>query len=84
MLADFAGAAQRAAAERAIRAARNARTASRLAAAARYTQRNWRAKKSYAFNDENVRRGPRGVLGVPFGSCAVCAAPKGLGIPGNP
>jgi len=42
-------------AKKAIQASRNERTKSRLQLAARYTQRAWRAKKQYAFNDDNVR-----------------------------
>eukprot|EP00635_Sarcinochrysidales_sp_CCMP3193_P000343 CAMPEP_0118917576 /NCGR_PEP_ID=MMETSP1166-20130328/17404_1 /TAXON_ID=1104430 /ORGANISM="Chrysoreinhardia sp, Strain CCMP3193" /LENGTH=968 /DNA_ID=CAMNT_0006857767 /DNA_START=53 /DNA_END=2959 /DNA_ORIENTATION=+ len=42
-------------AEEAISASKSERTKSRLRDAARYTQRTWRAKKQYAFNDDNVR-----------------------------
>mmetsp|Transcript_36274 Transcript_36274/g.112244 ORF Transcript_36274/g.112244 Transcript_36274/m.112244 type:complete len:848 (+) Transcript_36274:242-2785(+) len=35
--------------------AKNKRTEGRLKLAARYTQRMWRSKKAYAFNDDNVR-----------------------------
>lgn len=39
----------------AIATSKAMRTASRLQLAARYTQRSWRAKRQYAFNDDNVR-----------------------------
>ncbi|KAJ1452346.1 hypothetical protein M885DRAFT_527216 [Pelagophyceae sp. CCMP2097] len=55
VLVNFAERGARESAERAIRSARNVRTSSRLFTAARYTQRSWRSKKSYAFNDEHVR-----------------------------
>ncbi|KAJ8604793.1 hypothetical protein CTAYLR_001064 [Chrysophaeum taylorii] len=42
-------------AERQIKNSKSERTKSRLRDAARYTQRAWRAKKQYAFNDDNVR-----------------------------
>lgn len=42
-------------AEATIKASKTERTKSRLQLAARYTQRTWRAKKQYAFNDDNVR-----------------------------
>ena len=42
-------------ADDAIAASKSERTKSRLRDAARYTQRSWRAKKQYAFNDDNVR-----------------------------
>ena len=40
--------------------AKNKRTEGRLKLAARYTQRMWRSKKAYAFNDDNVRVMKRG------------------------
>ena len=46
--------------DRTLGAARNKRTEGRLRLAARYTQRMWRSKLAYAFNDENARtRRPR-------------------------
>jgi len=46
--------------DRTLGAARNKRTEGRLRLAARYTQRMWRSKRAYAFNDENARpRRPR-------------------------
>ena len=55
--------------DRTLGAARNKRTEGRLRLAARYTQRMWRSKRAYAFNDENARpRRPR-----PFPSDEVCA-----------
>ena len=41
--------------DRVIKAAKNERTSDRLHTATRYTQRMWRSKKAYAFNDDNVR-----------------------------
>ena len=41
--------------DRTLGAARNKRTEGRLRLAARYTQRMWRSKRAYAFNDENVK-----------------------------
>ena len=41
--------------DRTLGAARNKRTEGRLRLAARYTQRMWRSKRAYAFNDENAR-----------------------------
>uniref|UniRef100_A0A7S3JQL3 PX domain-containing protein n=1 Tax=Aureoumbra lagunensis TaxID=44058 RepID=A0A7S3JQL3_9STRA len=42
-------------ATKSIQASKDERTKSRLKDAARYTQRTWRNKKQYAFNDDNVR-----------------------------
>jgi len=55
VLADYEQHRIRSRVDRVIKAAKVERTSARLALATRYTQRMWRSKKAYAFNDDNVR-----------------------------
>ena len=67
--------------DRMLGAARNKRTEGRLRLAARYTQRMWRSKRAYAFNDENAR--PRRPCTVSRRRHASCPSSDGVGGPSD-